>query len=108
MTACSGWVFFSFFRLGFGFSFYSSLLVKRVIERGGGARCKKGGYHFSCICRVNLGFHFFINPNIKKQLVVFTVWCMGVSEVILTYPSTWVDCVRDECSTWQPMVEACF
>ena len=25
-----------------------------------------------------------------------------------TYPSTWVDLVGDECSTWQPIVEACF
>ena len=63
------------------------------------------------ILPVFVAFYLFIfsSPNIKKHLGVFlTVWCKGVSEIPLTYPSTWVDCVRDECSTWQPMVEACF
>ncbi len=90
MTAYSGW--FSFLSAAWAlvFLFIVASWLRGVL-REGGVRCKKGGYHFTCVCRVNLGFHFFINPIIKKKLVVFTMWCMGVSGVTPTYPSTWDD-----------------
>ena len=50
-----------------------------------------GGQPITCIYRANLGFHVSINPIIKNKLVVFTMWCMGVSGVTPTYPSTWDD-----------------